>query len=146
MGEQLRTTGGEFGVNTGRPRRTGWYDAVMARHAAMINGYTDYFVTKLDVLTGIKEIPVCVAYDVDGVRHDAMPMTQTDFHHAKPIYEYFPGWDEDISGARSLEDLPVNAQNYLAKLEELAGVRISGVGVGPGRDEVIQVRDLIYED
>lgn len=146
MGEQLRTTGGEFGVNTGRPRRTGWYDAVMARHAAMINGFTDYFVTKLDVLTGIDQIPVCVAYDVDGVRHDAMPMTQTDFHHAKPIYEYFPGWTEDISGARSIEDLPKNAQDYIAKLEELAGVRISGVGVGPGRDEVIQVRDLIYED
>src|SRR5699024_12261943 len=117
-----------------------------ARKAAMINGFTDYSLTKRDVRTGIKEIPVCVAYDVDGVRHDSMPMTQTDFHHAKPIYEYFPGWDEDISGARSLEDLPVNAQNYLAKLEELAGVRISGVGVGPGRDEVIQVRDLIYED
>ena len=75
-----------------------------------------------------------------------MPMTQTEFHHAKPIYEYFPGWEEDISGCRTLEDLPVNARNYITKLEELAGVRISGVGVGPGRDEVIQVRDLIYED
>ncbi|MDN5889771.1 MAG: adenylosuccinate synthetase, partial [Yaniella sp.] len=89
---------------------------------------------------------VCVAYDVDGVRHDAMPMTQTDFHHAKPVYEYFPGWEEDISGARTIEDLPKNAQNYISALEKLAGVRISGVGVGPGRDEVIQVRDLIYED
>src|SRR5699024_3262391 len=101
---------------------------------------------KLDVLTGIDQIPVCIAYDVDGVRRDAMPMTQTDFHHSKPIYEYFTGWHEDISGARSLQDLPHNAQRYIKALEELAWARNSGEGVGPGRDEVIQVRDLISED
>ncbi|MDZ5079129.1 adenylosuccinate synthase [Nesterenkonia sp. HG001] len=142
-GEFLQKTGGEFGVNTGRPRRCGWYDAVMARHASRINGFTDYFLTKLDVLTGIERIPVCVAYDVDGVRHDQMPMTQTDFHHAKPIFEHFDGWTEDISGARTLEDLPVNARDYVLALEKMSGTRISGVGVGPGRDEVIAVRDLI---
>ncbi|GAA1185841.1 adenylosuccinate synthase [Nesterenkonia xinjiangensis] len=142
-GEFLQKTGGEFGVNTGRPRRCGWYDAVMARHASRINGFTDYFLTKLDVLTGIERIPVCVAYDVDGVRHDQMPMTQTDFHHAKPIFEHFDGWTEDISGARTLEDLPTNARDYVLALEKMSGTRISGVGVGPGRDEVIAVRDLI---
>ena len=145
MGERLRTVGGEFGVNTGRPRRTGWYDAVMARYATRINGFTDYFLTKLDVLTGLEQIPVCVAYDVDGVRHDEMPMTQTEFHHAKPIFEHFPGWTEDISGARSLDDLPANARDYVLALEKMSGTRISAIGVGPGRDQVIQVRDLVND-
>ncbi|HRO93778.1 adenylosuccinate synthase, partial [Citricoccus sp.] len=137
MGTRLRTVGGEFGVNTGRPRRTGWYDAVMARHATRINGFTDYFVTKLDVLTGIEQIPVCVAYEVDGVRHDDMPMTQTEFHHAQPVYEYFDGWTEDISGARTMEDLPANARDYVLALEKMSGTRISAIGVGPGRDQVV---------
>lgn len=143
MGEFLRTTGGEFGVNTGRPRRCGWYDAVLARQAVRINGFTDLFITKLDVLTGLEQIPVCVAYDVDGVRHDEMPMTQSEFHHAKPIYEYFPGWTEDITGAKSLDDLPENARKYVEKLEEISGCRISAIGVGPDRDHTIVVRDLI---
>ena len=145
MGARLRTVGGEFGVNTGRPRRTGWYDAVMARYATRINGFTDYFVTKLDVLTGIERIPVCVAYDVDGVRHDEMPMTQTEFHHATPVFEYFDGWTEDISGARTLDDLPANARDYVLALEKMSGTRISAIGVGPGRDQVVQVRDLIED-
>lgn len=145
MGEFLQKTGGEFGVNTGRPRRCGWYDAVLARQAARINGFTDLFITKLDVLTGLEQIPVCVAYDVDGVRFDEMPMTQTDFHHAKPIYEYFAGWTEDITEAKSLEDLPKNARLYVEKLEELSGCRISAIGVGPGREQTIVVRDLIKD-
>ncbi len=143
MGERLRTVGGEFGVNTGRPRRTGWYDAVMARYASRVNGFTDYFLTKLDVLTGIEKIPVCVAYDVDGVRHDEVPMTQSEFHHAKPIVEYFDGWTEDISSARTLDDLPENARNYVKALEEMSGCRFSAIGVGPDRDATIVVRDLI---
>ncbi|NDK31502.1 adenylosuccinate synthase [Nesterenkonia haasae] len=142
-GEFLQKTGGEFGVNTGRPRRCGWYDAVMARYAARINGFTDFFLTKLDVLTGIEEIPVCVAYDIDGVRHDQMPMTQTEFHHAKPIFENFPGWTEDITGARTLEELPENARNYVLALEKMSGAQFSAIGVGPGRDQVVQVHDLI---
>ncbi|WP_144790105.1 adenylosuccinate synthase [Kocuria palustris] len=142
-GERLRTVGGEFGVNTGRPRRTGWYDAVMARHASRINGFTDYFLTKLDVLTGLDEIPVCVAYDVDGVRHDEMPMTQTEFHHAVPIYETLPGWSEDISQAQTLDDLPSHARDYILALEDMSGTRISAIGVGPGRENTIEVRDLI---
>src|SRR3954464_6663571 len=145
MGEYLQKTGGEYGVNTGRPRRCGWYDAVLARHASRVNGFTDYFVTKLDVLTGIEQIPVCVAYDVDGVRHDEMPMTQTEFHHAKPIFEYFEGWTEDITGARTLADLPENARNYVLALEKLSGTRFSAIGVGPDRDQTIVVNDLIND-
>ena len=143
MGDFLRTTGGEFGVNTGRPRRCGWYDAVLARQAVRINGFTDLFITKLDVLTGLEKVPVCVAYEVDGVRFDEIPMTQTDFHHAKPIYEYFVGWNESISDAKTLDELPENARKYVHKLEELSGCRISAIGVGPDRDQTIVVRDLM---
>ena len=143
MGDFLRTTGGEFGVNTGRPRRCGWYDAVLARQAVRINGFTDLFITKLDVLTGLEKIPVCVASEVDGVRFDEIPMTQTDFHHAKPIYEYFDGWNESISDAKTLDELPENARKYVHKLEELSGCRISAIGVGPDRDQTIVVRDLM---
>ena len=84
--------GNEYGTTTGRPRRCGWYDLPIARYAARINGVTDFVLTKLDVLTGLEQIPVCVAYEVDGERYDEMPMTQTDFHHARPVYEYFHGW------------------------------------------------------
>lgn len=142
-GEYLQKTGGEVGVNTGRKRRCGWYDSVVARYAARVNGFTDLFITKLDVLTGIGEIPICVAYDVDGVRHDEMPMTQSEFHHAKPIYETMPAWDEDISGCRTFEELPEKAQAYLRRLEELSGCRISYIGVGPGRDQTIVVNDIM---
>ncbi|MET8335644.1 adenylosuccinate synthase [Streptosporangium canum] len=143
MGEWLRTTGGEYGVTTGRNRRCGWFDAVIARYASRINGVTDFFLTKLDVLSGLERIPVCVAYEVDGVRYDEIPMTQTDFHHAKPVYEEFPGWQEDITGAKSFEDLPANAQAYVKALEQMSGARISAVGVGPGRTETIQIHSLV---
>ena len=142
-GDRLRETGGEYGTTTGRPRRTGWYDAVVVRYAARVNGLTDLVVTKLDVLTGWDRIPVCVAYDVDGKRFDEMPFDQSDFHHAKPIYEYLDGWTEDISGAREFDDLPAAAQRYLLRLEEVSGVRISSVGVGPGREATIVRHQLL---
>jgi adenylosuccinate synthase len=142
-GERLRQIGGEVGTTTGRPRRCGWYDAVVARYATRINGLTDFFLTKLDVLSGFKEIPVCVAYEIDGKRYDEMPMTQTQFHHAKPIYEMMPGWDEDISSARKFEDLPVNAQKYVEFLEKISGAPMSAIGVGQHRDATISRRDLI---
>jgi adenylosuccinate synthase len=142
-GEFLRKTGWEYGTTTGRPRRCGWYDAVVARYAARVNGVTDFVLTKLDVLTGLEQVPVCVAYDVDGVRHDEMPVNQTDFHHAKPIFEELPGWWEDISGARTLDDLPPNAQAYVKAVEEMSGARISAIGVGPGRHETAVVHDLL---
>ena len=142
-GEKLRTIGGEFGTTTGRSRRTGWYDAPIARYAVRINGLTDFFLTKLDVLTGWEEIPVCVAYEIDGKRVEEVPSSQSDFHHAKPVYEYLPGWSEDISEARKITDLPVNAQKYVKFLEEISGAPMSAIGVGPGRDETIVVKDLI---
>jgi adenylosuccinate synthase len=142
-GEFLRKTGFEFGTTTGRPRRCGWYDAPIARYSARINGVTDFVLTKLDVLTGLKEIPVCVAYEVDGKRFDEMPVSQTDFHHAKPIYENFPGWSEDITGCRKFSDLPQTAQDYVLKLEELSGARISAIGVGPARDAIIVRHDML---
>ncbi len=143
QGDWLRQTGGEYGVTTGRNRRCGWFDAVIARYATRINGVTDFFLTKLDVLSGLERIPVCVAYDVDGVRHDEIPMTQTEFHHATPIYEELPGWQEDITSAKTFEDLPPNAQAYVKALEEMSGAPISAIGVGPGRTQTIQIRSLI---
>ena len=142
-GDALRKIGGEVGVTTGRNRRCGWFDAPIARYAVRVNGLTDFFLTKLDVLTGWEKIPVCVAYEVDGVRVEELPASQTDFHHAKPIYEYLPGWSESISKAKSIDDLPVNAREYVKFLEKVSGAPISAIGVGPGRDETIVVRDLI---
>ena len=142
-GQFLREKGFEFGTTTGRERRCGWFDAPVAKFATRINGLTDIFLTKLDVLTGIKEIPVCVAYDVDGVRMEEIPVSQSDFHHAKPIYESFPGWDEDITGAKKFEDLPKNAQAYVLALEKLSGTRISAIGVGPDRNATIVRHDLL---
>ena len=142
-GEFLRKTGGEVGVTTGRNRRCGWFDAPIARYATRINGLTDIFLTKLDVLTGIKEIPVCVAYDVDGVRVEEVPVSQTDFHHAKPIYQMFPGWDEDITGCNTFESLPKNAQDYVLALEKMSGTRISAIGVGQDRNATIVRHDML---
>ncbi len=142
-GEYLRKTGGEVGVTTGRNRRCGWFDAPIARYATRINGLTDIFLTKLDVLTGIKEIPVCVAYEVDGKRVEEVPVSQTDFHHAKPIYELFPGWEEDISKVKSFDELPKNARDYVLALEKLSGTRISAIGVGPDRNATIVRHDML---
>ena len=141
-GERLRIAGHEFGTTTGRPRRCGWYDVPIARYAARINGVTDFVLTKLDVLTGWERIPVCVAYDVDGERTTEMPMTQTGFHHARPVYEFLPGWTEDISGARTMSDLPANAQAYVEYVESVSGAPISVVGVGPSRDALVVRREL----
>jgi adenylosuccinate synthase len=143
QGEWLRKTGGEYGTTTGRERRTGWFDAVIARYATRINGITDYFITKLDVLSGLDKVPVCVAYDVGGTRFDEIPMTQTDFHHARPVYEYLDGWPDDISGAKDLQDLPRSAQAYLMALQDMIGAPVCAVGVGPRRDQTLQLRPLV---
>ncbi len=143
QGERLRSVGHEFGVTTGRARRCGWYDAVIVRYAVRVNGLTDLFLTKLDVLSGLERVPVCVGYDVDGIEMNEMPMTQTGFHHARPIYQELPGWDADLSMARRRGDLPSEAQAYVAFLEELARCPISAIGVGPGRDETVVLRDLV---
>jgi adenylosuccinate synthase len=142
-GELLRNNGAEFGTTTGRPRRCGWFDAVVGRYANRINGVTDFVLTKLDVLTGLDEVPVCVAYEVDGKRYDELPMNQAEFARAVPIYETFPGWTEDISAARTVEDLPRAAREYVDALEKMIKAPISAIGVGPGREETIAVRDLL---
>jgi len=138
-GARLWEIGGEVGVSTGRDRRCGWYDAVVARYASRVNGLTEFFLTKLDVLSEWQRIPVCVAYEVDGERIEEMPMTQTEFHHAKPVYEFLDGWGEDISGCRSFADLPKNAQAYVRALEEMSSTPFWAVGVGPGREQTVVV-------
>src|SRR5580698_1559972 len=143
QGEWLRKTGGEYGVTTGRARRCGWFDAVIARYATRVNGITGYFLTKLDVLSGLEKVPVCVAYQVDGIRQDQIPMTQTEFHHAVPVYEYLDGWAEDICKAQTFDDLPPNARTYIRALEEMIGAPVSAVGVGPRRDQTLQLRPLL---
>jgi len=143
QGEWLRKAGGEYGVTTGRPRRTGWFDAVIARYAARVNGITDFFLTKLDVLSGLDKVPVCVAYDVDGIRHTDIPMTQTEFHHAVPIYEYLDGWWEDLSEVKDFASLPRNAQNYVRALEQMIGAQVAAIGTGPRRDQTLQLRPLL---
>jgi adenylosuccinate synthase len=142
-GEFLRKTGAEYGTTTGRPRRCGWVDTVIGRYATRVNGVTDFVVTKLDVLTGLEKVPVCVAYHVDGQRHEEMPVNQSDVHHARPIYEELDGWWEDISGCRTFAELPPNAQRYVLRLEELVGARVSAIGVGPGREEIIERHPLL---
>jgi adenylosuccinate synthase len=142
-GQRLRDVGAEYGTTTGRPRRCGWADVVIGRYAQRVNGITDFVVTKLDVLTGIPTIPVCVAYDVQGTRFEEMPVNQSDFHHARPVYEELPGWTEDITACRTFEELPAAAQRYVERLEELMGARVSVIGVGPGRDEVVVRHDLL---
>lgn len=145
VGDRLREIGGEFGTTTGRPRRIGWLDTVIGRYATRVNGVTDFVITKLDNLDTFDEIPVCVAYDIDGERVEEMPENQTDFHHAKPIYEMLPGWNADITGCRTFEDLPENAQRYIEFVESQIGARVSVIGVGPGRDEVIVRHDLLND-
>ena len=138
VGELLCSVGHEYGVTTGRKRRCGWFDAVIARYAAEVNGLTDVALTKLDVLSAFDTIKVCVAYECDGVRYDYFPMQQSVLHHAKPIYVELPGWkDEDITGCRTYEELPENTRKYIEYLEEVCGVPMSIISVGPDRDQTI---------
>jgi adenylosuccinate synthase len=142
-GQHLVKIGHEYGTTTGRERRAGWFDAVVARYAVRVNGITDLVVTKLDVLSGMEKVPICVGYEVEGEHLSEMPMTQTAFHHATPVYEEMDGWWEDISKARSWDDLPAAAQRYVTRIEELSGARVSVVGVGPGREENVVLHPLI---
>ncbi|WP_409484685.1 adenylosuccinate synthase [Arsenicicoccus dermatophilus] len=146
VGDRLREIGHEFGTTTGRPRRIGWLDVVVGRYATRINGVTDVVITKLDNLDTFAEIPVCVAYEINGERVEEMPVSQSDFHHATPVYEILPGWQEDVTGCRSFEELPENARRYVEFVEQQVGARVSVIGVGPGRDEVVVRHDLLGRD
>jgi adenylosuccinate synthase len=139
-GELLTRVGGEYGTTTGRRRRCGWYDAVIIRYAVRVNGLTDLVITKLDVLSELDTIKVCVAYEHDGHRMSDLPCHQTAFHHAKPVYEEMPGWREDISGCRRFRDLPKAARDYIGLLEDLAEVPVSIIAVGPSREQTIMRR------
>ncbi len=137
MGDRLIEVGHEFGTTTGRQRRAGWYDAPVVKYAVEVNGLTDLAITKLDVLSCCETIKVCVAYEHLGKRYTTVPGHQSAFHHAKPLYEELPGWQTDISGCRTFEELPEKAQDYIHRLEELAGVPVSIIAVGPDREQTI---------
>jgi adenylosuccinate synthase len=136
-GEALRAAGDEFGTTTGRARRCGWLDTVALRYAARVNGLTELFVTKLDVLSRLERIPVATAYRIDGELTEDWPMTQTGLHHAEPVYELLEGWREDISGVTRLADLPRAARAYVDTVEKLGGVAVTAVGTGPGREQTL---------
>jgi adenylosuccinate synthase len=141
-GDRLRENGAEFGTTTGRPRRCGWLDLVALRYAVRLNGMTGLVITKLDVMTGIGPLQVAVRYrHPEGATFDEFPYHQSVLHRAIPEYEELPGWDEDVTGARSLADLPAAARGYLDFVSEFVGVPVTVVGVGPGRDQVIWVSD-----
>lgn len=137
IGERMAELGGEYGTTTGRKRRCGWHDAVITRYAAAINGLTDLCITKLDVLGFCETIKVCVAYELDGQEYQALPNSQAVFQAARPVFEEWPGWLSDISGCRRFEELPAEARAYVERLEQLAGVPVSIVSVGPERDQTI---------
>ncbi len=140
FGEQLRKAGGEFGTTTGRPRRTGWLDLVALRYGARINGFTHLAITKLDVLTGQGDLQVCTSYRTDSEAElDDWPYHQSVVHHLQPVYTTLKGWDEDITKARSAEELPQAARDYLAFIGEQVGVPVKLVGVGPARDQIIEL-------
>ena len=143
VGERLRQAGDEFGATTGRPRRCGWLDVVMLREAVTVNGFTDLAINKLDVLAGFEELPVVTAYRIDGKLTHDFPMTLDELRRAEPVYETFPGWSEDISGARRVEDLPDTARRYIEAIERLVDVPAALLSIGPGRDETIVCQELL---
>jgi len=142
VGERIQQVGCEFGATTGRKRRCGWLDMVLVRQSVRVSGITDIALTKIDVLTGIDTIKICVAYETDNDRFtEAVPPDIKLLGRCRPVYEEMEGWSEDISGAKTMDDLPVNARRYIERLGELAGVKISLVSVGPGRDETIMLEN-----
>jgi adenylosuccinate synthase len=140
-GEQLRQTGGEFGATTGRPRRCGWFDAMVIRYSVRVNGLTGIALTKLDVLSDFDTIKVCTGYIFQGKALETLPAALETFENCQPVYEELPGWRTDITGAKSFDELPENARSYVRRLEELAGCQIVMVSVGPRRDQTIVLRN-----
>lgn len=135
VGDRLREVGHEYGTVTGRPRRVGWFDSVVMRHSRRVSGITNLSLNSIDVLSGLDTVKICVAYDLDGERIDHYPASLEQLKRCKPIYEELPGWSEDITGVRHLDELPENARNYVRRVGELVGVRISTFSVGPGREQ-----------
>lgn len=135
VGDRIREVGHEYGTTTGRPRRVGWFDSVVMRHSRRVSGITNLSLNSIDVLSGLDTVKICVAYDLDGERIDHYPASLEQLKRCKPIYEELPGWSEDITGVRHLDELPENARNYVRRVGELVGVRISTFSVGPDRDQ-----------
>ncbi|SCA90636.1 Adenylosuccinate synthetase [Streptococcus macedonicus] len=135
VGDRIREVGHEYGTVTGRPRRIGWFDSVVMRHSRRVSGITNLSLNSIDVLSGLDTVKICLAYDLDGERIDHYPASLEQLKRCKPIYEELPGWSEDITGCRSLDELPENARNYVRRVGELVGVRISTFSVGPDRDQ-----------
>lgn len=135
VGHQIREVGREYGTTTGRPRRVGWFDSVVVRHSRRVSGITDLALNSIDVLTGLDTVKICVAYDYNGERITEYPANLHIIEQCKPIYEELPGWEEDITGVRRLEDLPENARNYVKRVSELTGIEIATFSVGPDRDQ-----------
>src|SRR5574342_152196 len=135
VGHQIREVGHEYGTTTGRPRRVGWFDSVVMRHSRRVSGITNLSLNSIDVLSGLDTVKICVAYDLDGQRIDHYPASLETLQRCKPIYETLPGWSEDITGVRHLDDLPETAKNYVRRVSELVGVKISTFSVGPGREQ-----------
>jgi len=142
LGDRLRADGDEYGATTGRPRRCGWFDAVVVRHAVALSGLDALALTKLDVLTGIDPLRVCLAYEIDGRRADQPPTTQHAWARATPIYEEMPGWQEDLGEARTLDELPLAARRYIDKLSALVEAPVALVSIGAGREQTIRVGEL----
>ena len=140
IGQHLLERGREYGTTTGRRRRCGWFDAVPLRYALTINGATEIMLNKLDILSGLDEVRLCVAYELDGRRVAAWPLPDEALERATPVYETFAGWSDDLSGARSASQLPMAALRYVDAVEELAGVPVTNVSVGPERNQVIARR------
>jgi adenylosuccinate synthase len=138
IGDGIVDRGHEFGVNTKRRRRPGWFDAVQVRHVAQVNSLDELWITKLDVLDPLAEVKIGVGYELDGERIDYLPGTSAAFARVNAVFETLPGWQSDLSKCRSRHDLPVNAQRFIERLGELVGLPIGFVGVGPGRDEVVE--------
>ena len=138
-GERMGERGHEFGTTTGRKRRCGWFDAVVSRYAARLNGVTEVFLTKLDVLSGFETVKVCTSYRAGGDTWDDVPPNQTLFHDAEPVWEELPGWEAELDACRSFDELPEEARSYVRAIEELGGVRVSVVGVGPAREQTLPV-------
>ncbi|HYT29423.1 MAG TPA: adenylosuccinate synthetase, partial [Actinomycetota bacterium] len=132
--------GREFGTVTGRRRRCGWFDAVLARYAARVNGLTELFVTKLDVLSGLERVKVCTSYRYEGRLYDDFPPHQTIFHKAEPVFEELEGWPEELTGIERFEDLPPAARKYVERVSDLSGVPVRILSVGPSREQTLDVR------
>lgn len=141
-GEHIREVGREYGTTTGRARRVGWFDSVVVRHATRVSGITDLSLNSIDVLSGLKEVKICTAYEVDGEHITEYPSTLEELERSTPIYETMPGWEEDITACQSLEELPENAYNYVKRISELCNVEISIFSVGPDRNQTVMLKDM----